>query len=268
MIKKIMLGFALLLLVLAAGGYFVWSQLDRIIQASVEKYGTAATQAQVTLNHVHLSLTSGEGSLSGLSVGNPRGFSPAKSMVLGSIAVQVETGSLRGNGPIVIDKMVVDGPQVTYELTNSGSSNMQAIQKNTQTYANAMSGKSANANAAAAGADSKSARKIVINDLVIRNGEVAISQQELQKLAGQNKPLSTQLPVIHLTNIGKASGGATAAQVAQQVLGSIANSASKAAVVTLAKAKLSGALKATPVSVIGGAAADTVGGEAKDILGQ
>lgn len=267
--KKLGIAVVVLIVVVGAGGWFLFANLDHIVKVTIEKYASAATQTKVTLDGVTLQLTSGNGTLSGLSVGNPAGFSAAKAFYLGSIGVKLDTSTIKGTGPIVISSMDIEKPQVTYELLNSGTSNLQTIQKNTQAYANSFQGKKTSARtspAATSTADPDKAqpgRKLIIRDLVIRNGNVAISQELLK---GQN--LSTGLPEIHMTNIGQSSGGATAAEVAQQVFSAIANSAAQASVTELAKQKLSGALKAVPVGAIGGAAADTIGNGVKGLLGQ
>ena len=108
-----------------------------------------------------------------------------------------------------------------------------------------------------------SARKLIINDLTVHNGQVSISQASLG-----SKQLSAPLPAIHLTGIGQGSGGATAGQVAEQVINSISGSAARAAITELAKEKVSGALGAVPGSAIGGAAAGQVGTQLKGIFGQ
>jgi hypothetical protein len=267
MFKKIAIGLAVLVVIVAMGGYYGWSHLDRIVRAAVEKYGTAATQTEVSLSTVNLSLTSGQGSLGGLNVGNPKGFSSNKAMSLGSIAVKIDLGSIRGSGPIVISQIIIDKPQVTYELANNGDSNLQTIQRNAQAYAaSAAGGGSGNAGtgaSAGAGGSGTPSRKLIINDLQVNDGQVAISAAALN-----GKQLSVPLPNIHLTGIGKGSGGVTAAQVAQQLLSSISTEAAKAGVTELAKEKVEGALKALPVGAIGGAAADTVGDQLKGVFGQ
>lgn len=267
MFKKIAIGFAALVLVIGLGAYFLMSNLDHIIKNAVEKYASAATQSSVSLDSVKLTLSSGDGQLSGLSIANPKGFSTPKAFYLGSVKVNVDTPSIRGTGPIIIHEVIIDQPQVTYELLNSGDSNLQTIQKNTQAYASSFQkGSSTNdQQASVAGAEDaqKPSRKIVINNLIIRNGHVAIAQELLQ-----GRQLGTSLPEIHLTDIGKNSGGATVAQVTQQVLSAIISSASQASITELAKEKISGVLKAVPASAIGAGAVDAVGTHLKGVFGQ
>ncbi len=269
--KKIALSIAGLVIVLGAGAWLLFANLDHIIKSAVEKYASAATQATVSLDSVKLSPTTGVGTLSGLSIGNPQGFSTPQAFYLGSIGVKIDIASIKGNGPIVIREITIDKPQVTYELLNSGNSNLQTIQRNAQTYASSLQGEtaatqdSASAPKDSAGNGNKSAstRKIIIDNLIIRNGQIAISQELLK-----GKQLRVPLPEIHLTNIGRNDGGATPAQVADAIFGAITTSASQAAVTELAKDKLGGLINAVPASSIGKAAIGTVGDTVKGFLGQ
>jgi hypothetical protein len=238
MLKKIAIGIVVLLVIIAGAAYFLFSNLDSIIKAAIEKYGTAATQTEVKLDSVKIGLTSGEGALNGLSVANPKGFASAKALYLGLVSIKLDTSSITGGGPIVIREIVIEKPQVTYELANDGGSNLQTIQKNTVAYAG-VSGSGGNAGGGTAGSGggagsasntSAQERKVIINDLYIRDGQIGISQALLQ-----GKTFSAGLPTIHLTNIGKDKGGASPAQVAEQVLGSITSTASKVATAELTK---------------------------------
>jgi hypothetical protein len=276
MLKKIVLGLLVLVVLVAAVAWYGFSNLDHFIKVAVEKYGTAATQATVKLDSVTLSLTSGQGSLGGFSVGNPKGFSSATALSLGTISVAVDTNSIAGKGPIVIKSVTIDKPQVAYEIANDGSSNLQTISRNTESYASAMTSGHAASNAPASNpinenASADQGRKLIIDDLVVSNGEVGVSQSMLK-----GKALSAPLPVIHLTNIGKSTGGATAAQVAQQVLGSITSEAAKVASTQFAS-QLAGSLKGVAGSAAGsvGGAVNSgvtgvsgVGGQLKNLIGQ
>ncbi len=230
MMKKILIGIALLIAIIGVGTYYLGANLDSIVRAAVEKYGTAATKTDVTLDKVTIILSSGEASLSGLSVGKPQDFEAKKSLYLGSIEVQIDTKSLTGTGPIVIKSINIDKPQVTYEINNRGESNFQTIMRNTQAYAESVKGGKKEAKISDSADKSGPGRKIIINDLTIRNGQIAISQPMLK-----GKQLSADLPVIHLTNIGRDEGGTTPADVAQKILGAISNGAAQVASSQLAK---------------------------------
>src|SRR5208282_5195100 len=198
--------------IIAGVGYYLFSNLDSYIKAAIEKYGSQATQASVTLDKVVISISTGEGGLLGLSVGNPKGFATPHAITVGEITLKIDTGT--GSGPIVIKEIDINKPQVTYEVGNSGGSNLDAIQKNTQAYA----GGGSNAPTSGGGQE----RKLIINDLYVRDGQIGVSATALQ-----GKALNAPLPTIHLTNIGKSSNGATAGEVANDVLGAIISEAAK-----------------------------------------
>ncbi len=265
MFKKLLVG--LLVLVILVGGalYYTWSNLDHIIKMAIEKYGTAATQTTVSLDSVKLSLTSGEGALNGLSVDNPKNFSTAvKAFNLGTIAVKVDVNSLRGTGPIIIRQIDIQNPQVNYEITSGGDSNLSALQKNAEHYANSMGGNTTKAKAAGAKPPAQGGeRKVIISDLVVHNGQLGITAS----LMNQTKSFQAPLPDIHLTNIGKDSNGATIAQVTDQLLSSITASAGKAATGAIAK-NLGGLKDMIPLKGAAGDSLNNAGGQIKSLIGQ
>lgn len=232
MLKKLALGLVALIVVVGIGLTYLWSNLDGLISKAVEKYGSAATQTDVRLEHVKLSVSTGEGSLSGFSVGNPSGYTAKQALYLGSIAIAVDAKSITGNGPIVIHNIAITKPQVTFEVDASGGNNLKTIANNAQAYAGS-SDKAAKAKAAAPSkseSDNKPSRKIVIEDLTITDGQISIATPLLK---GQQ--LNAPLPTIHLTNIGKTSGGESPADLAKLLLTTITQSASEAATLDITK---------------------------------
>ena len=73
--------------------------------------------------------------------------------------------------------------------------------------------------------EGRGGKKLVVEHLYVRNGKVNISAPELQ-----GKTASAALPDIHLADIGKKSDGATAGELAEQVLGAMGRGAANAAV--------------------------------------
>lgn len=265
--KKIAIGSGILVILLAIAGNYLWSNLDSIIKTAVNKYGSEATQTTVHLGSVKMSLASGEGSLGDLSVGSPKGFSADKALYLGTISVKLDTKSVTGTGPIVIKQIVIDKPQITYEVTASGDSNLQTIAHNAQNYANSFG---AEKKAAEPKQDDKTpstekapGRKIIIESLEITNGQIAITQPLLK-----DKQLAAALPSIHLNNIGKSKGGASPAEVAEVLLGVITQSASQVATASLTKElggfkKLGDGAMGAATGAIGGAK-----GQVKSLFGR
>ena len=189
----------------------VWASLDSIVKKAVESVGSSATGAEVTLNDVSISLTSGQASMNGLTVGNPPGFVTDSAIRLGGIKVVLDTSTVTSD-TIVIKEVVIDGPQVTYEVGADAGSNIGAIQANVDKFA----GGDASKPAAAKPEDAGGGKKFIIERLTIREGRVEVAATFL----GNNK-LGADLPAITLKDIGKSSGGATSGEVAAEILDAI-----------------------------------------------
>ncbi|RVU36900.1 hypothetical protein EOI86_12485 [Hwanghaeella grinnelliae] len=207
--KKIGIALVVLIVLIGGGVYYFLSNLDEFVRTAVEKAGTRATGVEVTLGKVALDIAGGKGSLGDLNVANPSGFDTDYAFNLGDISVSLDLDSLQSN-PIVINEVIVTSPKVIYELGDGGS-NIDAIQRNVENFTKEISGGASSSDEA--GGDGT---KVVINDLYIRGADVRVSAPFLKGQA-----MGTEVPEIHLQDIGKDSGGATPGEVAAQVLDSL-----------------------------------------------
>ncbi|MEQ8666431.1 MAG: hypothetical protein RIC16_11985 [Rhodospirillales bacterium] len=210
--KKILIGAGVVVVIVIGAVAFLAGNLDSIIKKAVEEVGTKATGASVTLADVELSLTDGSGALRGLRVGNPAGFDNDYAFDLGGISIKIDPDTVTSD-PVVIKEVIVDGPKLIYELAR-GSSNIDAIQKNVDAFAGGSGGSSGGGEGP----------KLVIEDLYIRGGDVRVAADFLT--GGQQ--VGTSLPDIHLEDIGKDSGGASAAEIADKVISSLTSNMSSA----------------------------------------
>ena len=271
MAKKIIIAVVALIVVVAGGLYYAYSNLGPIIKAAIEKYGSEAAQAPVTVDSVKLSVTDGQGSISGVAVGNPAGFSGTKSITLGLISLTVDTASIKSN-PIVIKQVIIEAPQVVYERNLTGGGNLEKLRENVTSYANAQRGQKSGAppsrpssggqsGSSAPPAEAKDQKKVIINELSITGGKVTVTATQLQ-----GRSASANLPAIQLRDIGKDKGGATPAEVAQAVLGAISNEAAKVGVAELQKL-LGGNLGGQVQERLQNAVPGGVGDQLRGILG-
>jgi hypothetical protein len=245
-VKKLLM-VVVVLGVLAVGAVvLLLTNLGAVIKSAVEKFGTEATGAPVTLSSADVSLTSGDGTLKGLVVGNPPGFAADSAFRLGEITLKIDTNSVTTD-TIIVREVVINAPQVTYELGNSLSSNLDAIQKNVDAFSKRVGGGSGGA-AKPAEPPAEGGKKLVIEHLYIRGGKVSLAAT----VAG-GKGATASIPEIHMKDIGKDSGGATPAQVAANVLDALTESALEAAAV--------GELKK-----VAGGLLDKVGGAVKGLF--
>jgi uncharacterized protein involved in outer membrane biogenesis len=230
--KKIALFLVFVVILIGGGAFYLGANIEPLIKAAVEKYGSEATQAKVRLGAVHLSLKDGAGSLEDFSVGNPEGFSSDKAISFGRVAIQVDVKSIAGKGPIVIHKILVEKPVVRYELANDGSNNLGTIAKNAKAYgASKMPASAKESKPEPKSEASGEGRKIVIENLDIKGGEVGVAAEILK-----GKSLNVPLSDIHMSNIGKSNGGMSREQMASFLFDLVGSSASQAAQAGLTKA--------------------------------
>jgi uncharacterized protein involved in outer membrane biogenesis len=222
--RGILIGGVAIIGIIVAAVLFLFSNLDGIIKEAVEKYGSEFTEAKVELNEVELSITSGKGALRGFTVGNPKGFQTDSAMKLGEVSIEVDPNSVTSD-PIVIKQILIAGPEITYELGDGGS-NIDVLQANVQKHVGgAGGGKSAQPAAKkeekpAADGEQEEGPKLIIENLIIRDGKVSVSAAFLK-----GKKLGAPLPTIHLKDIGKDGKGATPAEIADKVFTAIKNAA-------------------------------------------
>jgi len=217
--KKILIGVVVLLVVVGGVGVYVFLNAGGIIKQVVEEVGSEATKTKVTLSKVDLSIQSGEAALMGFRMGNPSGFKTPKAMSFGVVSVRIDPASVTSD-VILIKEVVIAKPEITYEFSAGGGSNFDAIQKNVDSYAKQMG--AGGGAAKKDSAEAKGGKKVIIEHLYVRDGKIGVSADFLQ-----GKEMNAALPTIHLKDIGKKSNGATAAEVADQLLSEISKSATK-----------------------------------------
>lgn len=206
--KGLMIGIGGVAVVIVAVVIFFISSIDSIIKQVVEDVGSKTTKTQVTLNEASVSLSDGRAALRGLMVGNPSGFKTDNAFQLGEISVTIDAAN-SNDKQVVIKEVAINAPQVTYELGSNGS-NIDAIQKNVE-------------NAAGGGGSSSSSSsegpKLIIDNLYVRDGKIRVSAPMMG-----GKTMDASLPTLHLKDIGRDSGGASPAEVAEQVIAKLTGS--------------------------------------------
>src|SRR3954468_2402915 len=124
-LKVSLLGLVIILLV----GYFVVAySMGSIVKAGVNKVGPSITQSKVELADAKISPLTGAGTLTGLAVGNPQGWSDRNAFSLGKVAINLEPKSVFKD-TIVINEIIIDQPEFLYE-TKIVTSNIKDLLKN------------------------------------------------------------------------------------------------------------------------------------------
>ncbi len=205
--RKLLILTGLLALIVAGALIFIWTNINRIVKTAIEHYGSQVTRTSVRVASVSIKLAQGKGAIEGLTVANPKGFTAAHVLSLGSISVRIVPSTVT-TSPIVIDDIRISAPQVVYEMDKSGTANVDVLKKNIASSGGAPKRPS----------DKKKAGKetrIRIKKLVIENGRVDVGVAALG-----SRPQTVALKRVEMTDIG-GQAGATPEQVAKQVLNAI-----------------------------------------------
>lgn len=253
-LKRIVLGLVLVLVVLLLAVNFFGG---RIIRTGVNSAGPALLKVPVSLDGADLKLLRGTLALKGLAVGNPEGFKSPHLLTLGDLQVELEPRSL-ASGTIVIDKVYLNAPEITFEKSLTGSNISALLDK--------LGGEKKEGGETPKkeepAAESAGGKKVVINDFIIENGKVHLA---LSALGGHGATLP--LPTLHLKDIGKEKGGASWPEVIGRVFTEIAHAVT--GVVTGAGELVGEGAKAVgDTAVKGVSAAGEAVGDAGKALGQ
>jgi hypothetical protein len=263
----VVLGFLVLLLAVGAI-VFAFSQLNSIAKTAIEKGGTYAMGVDTKVDSVSVGLLSGKFSLSKLNIANPQGYAAPSFLALGSGSVALDAASLT-QPVITLPTFALSDLTLSLER-KAGQANYQTILDNLKKAADAISTATGSSSSAPSSGNEK---KLVINDLSIRNIQVNVDLLGADGAVGQalNQATRVSIPIdeIKLQNVGKTGTGVggtgvTVSQLAsiivQAVLGAAADKGAgvlPADLLSDLQGRLAslGDLKSIPTQVLGNAQA-------------
>jgi len=214
--KKVILGFIILAVV--GSGYYFLTNLDAIIKAAIEKHGSAATETAVRVDKVRVKLTdgvkTGTGSIKGLTIANPNGFTAPYVFSLGEITLGIDLQSLKEE-PYVVSEVSVLAPEVFIEINDDRKVNLNELKKRMvsdkpQTNQNQTSTQSNTAEP-----------RLKIRKLVFAKGNIIAKVVPLN-----NKEYKLNLPSIVMNNVG-GKAGATPTELTKEILNRVIEQAKK-----------------------------------------
>ncbi|MFZ5861560.1 MAG: hypothetical protein ACOYXR_01725 [Nitrospirota bacterium] len=240
--KKVLIGAVITAVVAGAGGmWWLAHSLDAIVASAIRTMGPRITGVSVDLEGVTIAVREGRATLHGLVVGNPEGFKTDQAFSVGEVSLTLALDSL-GHDVILIKRIAIEQPEVTYEL-GPGGSNLDAIQHNVDRYVGGRAGGPKQTT----GPDNGT--KFVIEDLSIRGAKATVGTSVVR-----TSTVAVPIPDVHLRDIGKRSGGATAGDVVKQIVGALTRNVTR----EVAKQSLGGAVESLKGNA--GATMDTLKG--------
>ena len=215
--KKFLIILIVIVVLIVGGGVALLSSVNSLLVKAVNTYGPELTQTSVHLDKADISLLDGKGTLQGLTIGNPAGFTKGNAFTLGTIYAELDTGTLTDD-VVVIRRIDMVAPHIAYERTLTGD-NIQTLIRNIK--ASTQTG--GQSSASQQPASQAGSTRVVIHELTIRDGSISVI------LPGIDKSITLALPEIRLHNIGDDKGQTTIADVTVLVLQHVANAVLRSA---------------------------------------
>lgn len=180
--------------------------LGSVVTAGINNFAPKLTQTKVVLDGANISPLTGSGTLRGLVVGNPKGWSDSNLCALGKIHVDVAPFSILGDH-IIVNEIEIDAPEFNYE-TKIVASNVADLLKNIEA---AMGGKGPEAT-------TKTGKpiKFEVKKFRLTNGKV--------RLGVAGAAMTLPMPPIELNDLGTKEGGITPDQLVFAVMRSVTSS--------------------------------------------
>lgn len=233
--KRFVIGFVAVGVLATIGLFWLGGNLNSIVKGAVERYGGRMTETDVRLAGVNLKLREGRGTLTGLRVRNPDGFSGEDAMSLGEITLDVDTESL-AEEPIVIEEIRITGPKLLVELAEDGSVNLRSLQKTVEDYVPAR----------ADGGGGSPPPRVAVRKLTLDGGTLALDATAVGGEKSERK-----LGGFVLTDLG-GSSGVPADQLGQEVLRVMLRRSVEQGAVEELKSRAEGSLKDAAEGVLKG----------------
>ena len=215
--------------------------LGQIIRVGITTAGPKLAGVPITLEKVVVNPLTGMVRIKGLVIGNPEGFSTPSAVELNDFQLKIKMSSLFSKA-IVIEKILIDAPQITYEKSLK-SSNLSRLQENL-----APAGAKKPVPEAKTESKKGAAKKVIIDDFQLNGAKVNVT---ITALGG--KKMTLPLPDIHMKDIGKKSNGASPAEVVSEVFNSITKAVGEAV-------SSGGEMAGKALKDVGGAATDAAKG--------
>jgi hypothetical protein len=217
--RAILIGLAVVVVVAAGAVYYVLSSLEGIVKAAVEEVGSEVTGTQVTLTGVNITLLGGKGTLRGFLMTNPHGFAEGEAFKFDEVSVTVDPTTIFDD-PVVIEEILIVGARVNYAIGET-TSNIEAIQGNVDSYMGKDDGGSGEGGSGSGGeGGGEDGPNFLIQNVYFHDGKVSVSVPGLV-----DEGIGTDLPNIHLTDIGKDGKGATPAETAEKIVDAVIDAA-------------------------------------------
>ena len=208
MVKKLALWLLMLMIIIVVVLYF---GMNLIVKTAIEHFGSRLTGTPVTVQSVEFEPFKGKALVTGLMIGNPKGFKTPYAFYFKRISASWQSDSL-WTDHIKINKIELISPQLAYEINQRGT-NFGTIKATVNNNTKSSEAKTQ----AKVAVPANSTKKVVVSELYIEKPWVSAGTFGIAQA-------SIPLPSITLKNLGEKSGGMTFGQLGDVVLTTLLNS--------------------------------------------
>lgn len=195
LIISLIVGTAALILV---GVLIVALTLEWVIKSGLESMGPRMTQTTVTMESMEISPFSGTGSIDGLRLGNPDGYTTEFAIKFDRALIHINPTSLLSD-KVVVETFQLDAPEITFE-GDRRENNLGKILENMADYFGELN-------------EHRFTGKLQVNHVRLSGGKVHL---RLSMFGKQNMTLSA--PEIELRDLGTGPDGITSAELTQLII--------------------------------------------------
>lgn len=207
-IKIIISVLVALLVVIAIAVFIGLKNLNTLVEMAIESVGPQVTKTDVQVDRVNIELTEGLGSIYGLTVANPEGFSSPHIFQVGEVTLQIQPSSLTEK-VIVVREILVDGAQLNAEHTGIADINVRQMLDNIRPRGDEDAGKPTTASP----------------DIRFMVERLSFTNASLNLLSTEFGERQLSMQDIHLTDLGDDEEGLTPAQLTRAILNPVLDQA-------------------------------------------
>lgn len=201
--------------------YFCLPSMENIIKRIVHQYGSEIIGTDVSIGGIDLQLSDGIGVVKDIKIANPKGYSAPNLFFLKELGVQIDISSLTSD-TIIIDKINIKNPEITYEMKTLSQNNVSDILNNIKKNTSSTDKTDEKQN----NEDDASSKKVIIKQLVVSDGQV----EAILGTGSAKAPISIKLPTITMNNIGQDKKGASPIETISMVITKIMQTVSQTVV--------------------------------------
>lgn len=191
------------IIILAIGGLILSFSMDRIVKSNIEQTTSSMLDTSVEVSDASISILDGTGSIDGITIQNPEGFSDNPAVKLQQISIKMDLPTLLSD-TVVIESIEIKQPEVYFEQ-NGAAINLERLSESLN------EGPSTDIN-------------LIVDYLLVEEGLIKLTTE-----TDEVENVETTFDRFELTDIGR-EGNNTIEQTVRQILRPVLERAAREAV--------------------------------------